>query len=259
MRAIAPLGCLLACAAHAAATPATARSSAHVVMRAGPKQPGKRRLETRGEISAARKAVGGRVLADGRVASILHARTRSALYGRVPLPPQPHAYRTGLSASDEATWLSVVDSHFTFAPLRPADEAAFVAALAAVGASRAQGLGLRNGLYRERQAAAEPRLDGAISDGRDSISDGRECAWPCLPEVAAACGAPPLAVLRRMVSREGRLSPRLSAALVEAIIEAHDRWVDVKHSFGRGDSARVRGQVERYCTDSLRLIEANQY
>ena len=225
--AIAPLGCLLACAAHAAATPATARSSAHVVMRVGPKQPGKRRLETRGEISAARKAVGGRVLADGRVASILHARTRSALYGRVPLPPQPHAYRTGLSASDEATWLSVVDSHFTFAPLRPADEAAFVAALAAVGASRAQGLGLRNGLYRERQAAAEPRLDGAIShaisDGRDSISDGRECAWPCLPEVAAACGAPPLAVLRRMVSREGRLSPRLSAALVEAIIEAHHR------------------------------------
>ena len=123
--------------------------------------------------------------------------------------------------------INQIDSHFTFAPLRPADEAAFVAALAAVGASRAQGLGLRNGLYRERQAAAEPRLDGAIShaisDGRDSISDGRECAWPCLPEVAAACGAPPLAVLRRMVSREGHLSPRLSAALVEAIVEAHHR------------------------------------
>ena len=83
-------------------------------------QPGKRRLETREEINEARKlaaikSAGKEKLAaikstgyKGKLATLLDARVKSALEGRVMLVEQPEAYRTGLSAAEERALVECV-------------------------------------------------------------------------------------------------------------------------------------------------------
>ena len=179
--------------------------------------PGKRRLVARDEI----KGVRGRGF-DGtepsKLGSILDARLRSALReGKVLLQPQPAELRTGLSVEQVEERLAVVERHCHdgFGPLTSGAQAALEHELARVGATAAQGAGLRNLVYRERQQAgraalAELKLPPSVLAESDGIA-----------KTAKACAAPPLDVLRRALStRPAQLSPRLGATLTEAIVEA---------------------------------------
>ena len=173
--------------------------------------PGKRRLETREEVArlAANSPSGTKVNA------LLTTRVKSALGGRVLLGEQPAQLRTGLSVDEDRTRIEVVDQHFSYAPLDTAAEAALARDLEQIGATLAQGLGLRNQLYGEKQRAHLARLT------RDTLPT----KWAGLPASAAACGVPPLDVLRTLLStkptRKVKLSPKLTNAFVEAIVEAH--------------------------------------
>ena len=139
----------------AAAAAATAMRT-HIALRVGvlsmlareptsPRDLGKRRLVTRGEIK--RVAAPGQ---SGRLAKLLDTRVRSAFQGRVLLTEQPAEYRTGLSAADEQALIDCVQRHFSFAPLDQAAEIALAIEVDQVGAALEQGLGVRNQLYRAR-------------------------------------------------------------------------------------------------------------
>ena len=172
------------------------------------KAPGMRRLQTRDEIRSVR---------EGRVGSILDTRLAAALAGRAVVGEQPAHLRSGLSAEEERERTSIVARHFSFAPLDEAAEAALAAELAQVGGTLAEGLGLRNQLYRNKDVASRSRLSGAQLPA----------SWDRLEESAAALCCPPLTLLRTMIAARpvpkphGRLSPRLASGLVECLVEAH--------------------------------------
>ena len=113
--------------------------------------------------------------------------------------------------------MAVVERHFSFAPLEEAATAELTAELAEVGATLAQGIGLRNNLYREKQAA------GRLASN-NLTREALPASWEQLPE--SALDVPPLDLLRRMIAsrsipKHGKLSARLASALVEALVEAH--------------------------------------
>ena len=132
-------------------------------------QPGKRRLETRGEIR--RLAVPSQ----SRLAKLIDTRVRSALQGRVLLAEQPTDYRTGLSAADEQLLVSCVGRHFSFAPLDQKAETALAIEMDQIGATLEEGLGVRNQLYRDRHASFRGGLPREILPA----------SWEQLPEACA--------------------------------------------------------------------------
>ena len=127
----------------------------HVALRVGvlsmlareptpPRDLGRRRLVTRGEIK--RVAMPNQ----GKIAQLIDTRVRSALEGRVLLGEQPPDYRTGLSTADEQTLIDCVERHFSFAPLDQMAETALAIEVDQIGVTLEQGLGVRNQLYRAR-------------------------------------------------------------------------------------------------------------
>ena len=188
--------------------PLNARHGSLRCIESNEKQPGKRRLEARDEI---------RGLKDGKLQSILGARMQSALKtGRVPLGEQPPQLRSGLSVEQERQRMAIVERRFSFAPLDAEATAQLSAELAEAGATLAQGIGLRNNLYREKQAAGRAM----------KLTRELPATWTELPAASSSLQVPPLDLMRRMVAsraipRNGKLTIKLASGLVEALVEAH--------------------------------------
>lgn len=71
--------------------------------------------------------------------------------------------------------MAVLERHFSFAPLKEASTAKLAAELEEVGSTLAQGIGLRNNLYREKQAA------GRVASA-NSTREALPASWEALPE-----------------------------------------------------------------------------
>lgn len=155
----------------------------HVALRVGilsmlardptpPRDLGKRRLVTRGEIKRAA------VQNQGKLAKLIDTRVRSALQGRVLLAEQPADYRTGLSTADEQALIGCVERHFSFAPLDRMAETALAIEMDQIDATLEEGLGVRNQLYRTRHESFRGGLP------RDILPT----SWDQLPQACTDAG-----------------------------------------------------------------------
>ena len=94
--------------------------------------------------------------------------------------------------------------------------------LAEAGATLAQGIGLRNNLYREKQAAGRAM----------KLTRELPATWNELPAASSSLQVPPLDLMRRMVAsraipRNGKLTIKLASGLVEALVRVAVEAVDI--------------------------------